>query len=73
MSLTALFGCRTAKLSTAEAQFDRGEYFAAANTYRKVYNKTSASKEKELRGRIAAKMGLCYERITMTSRASSAY
>ena len=41
-----LWGCHPAKLSTADAQFERGEYFAAADTYRRVYNKTSASKER---------------------------
>ena len=65
-------GCGTAKLSTAEAQRDRGEFFAAANTYRRVYNKTSV-KEKELRADIAAKMGYCYQRINMTARAAGAY
>lgn len=65
--------CNTAKLSTADAQFDRGEYFQAANTYRKVYNKTSATKERKLRGKIAARMGLCYELINVPSRAIAAY
>ena len=31
-------GCNSAKLSTADGQFRRGEYFAAAATYRKLYN-----------------------------------
>lgn len=44
-------GCNSAKLSTAEGQFRRGEYFAAAATYRKVYNKTSPRKERALRGK----------------------
>lgn len=65
--------CNTAKLSTADAQFDRGEYFQAANTYRKVYNKTSATKERPLRGKIAARMGLCYELLNVPSRAIAAY
>ena len=31
--------CGTAKLSVANEQYARGEYFDAAQTYRKVYNK----------------------------------
>ena len=33
-----LGGCRGAKLSVANEQFERGEYFEAQKTYRKVYN-----------------------------------
>ncbi len=65
--------CGTAKLSTAKAQFRRGEYFAAANTYRKVYNKTSPAKEKELRAQIARQMGICYEKLNIPARASASY
>ena len=32
-------GCRTPKLSEADAQFQRGEYYDASVTYKKVYNK----------------------------------
>ena len=70
--LTAV-SCNTAKLSTADAQFERGEYFQAAATYRKVYNKTSPAKERKLRGRIAARMGVCYERLNIPSRATGAF
>ncbi|MEG1587657.1 MAG: hypothetical protein RR346_12370, partial [Bacteroidales bacterium] len=68
-----IVSCNTAKLSTADAEFGRGEYFQAANTYRKVYNKTSASKERALRGKIAAKMATCYDRLNIPSRAAAAY
>ena len=33
-------GCKSAKLSTANEQFERGEYYDASKTYRKVYNKS---------------------------------
>lgn len=72
LSLIAV-SCGTAKLSTADAQYNRGEYFAAANTYRKVYNKTSAANEKELRAEIAYKMGICYEKLNIPARASASY
>lgn len=65
--------CGTAKLSTADAQFNRGEYFAAASTYRKVYNKTSAAKERKLRGEIAYKMGTCYRLLNAAPRSTGAY
>lgn len=57
-------GCNSAKLSTADGQFRRGEYFAAAATYRKVYNKTSPRKERALRGKIAFRMATCYRMLT---------
>lgn len=68
-----LWGCHPAKLSTADAQFERGEYFAAADTYRKVYNKTSASKERALRGRIAYSLATCYRILSSSPRAAAAY
>ena len=72
--LTGLMtSCHPAKLSTAEAQYERGEYYQAAATFRKVYNKTSPTKERPLRGKIAQLMGNCYLRLNMGSRASAAY
>ena len=64
-------GCG-AKLSTANAQYDRGEYFAAAATYRKVYNKTP-TKEKAERAQIAFRIGECYRRLNAAPRAAAAY
>ena len=68
-----LSSCNTAKLSTAEQQFSRGEYFAAANTFRKVYNKTSSTKERKLKGQLALKTAICYDKLNMSSRAVSSY
>jgi peptidoglycan-associated lipoprotein len=65
--------CNTAKLSTAEAEFDRGEYFQAASTYRKIYNKTSATKERRQRARIAERLAVCYDRLNMPARATASY
>ncbi len=69
----ALGGCRGAKLSDADAQMERGEYFDAAKTYRKVYNKLTKREERPLRGEIAFKMGNCYDRLSQAARASAAY
>lgn len=69
-----MFGaCHTAKLSTAEAQFARGEYHDAAATYRKVYNKTSSGKQRKLKGEIAYKMGTCYRLLNAAPRSTAAY
>ena len=69
----ALTGCGGAKLSVADEQMERGEYYDAANTYRKVYNKMKKREERPTRGVIAFKMGECYRRINMSARASAAY
>ncbi|MDE6268844.1 MAG: OmpA family protein [Muribaculaceae bacterium] len=66
--LLMLSGCRTPKLSTAEAQMERGEYFEAARTYRQVYNKLSPKADRPLRAEIAFKMGECYRRLRQNER-----
>ncbi len=68
-----LGGCRGAKLSTANEQFDRGEYFEASKTYRKVYNRLTKREERPLRGEVAFQMGECYRKLNMSARASAAY
>ena len=69
----ALAACGGAKLSVADEQYARGEYFEAQKTYRKVYNKLTKKEERPQRGAVAYKMGLCYERLGMAARASSAF
>ncbi|MCL1933606.1 MAG: OmpA family protein [Candidatus Azobacteroides sp.] len=64
--------CKTAKLSDAVAKEGRGEYYAAAQTYRKVYSKTSPKKT-WLRGSIAFHMAECYREIGNAQRALGAY
>ncbi len=44
-----LTGCG-AKLSVANEQFERGEYFDAQKTYRKVYNKLTKREQRPQRG-----------------------
>ena len=68
-----LVSCSGAKLSVANEQYARGEFYDAAQTYRKVYSKTNPSKERKLRGEIAFKMAECYRRINMAPRSSAAY
>lgn len=68
-----LSGCGGAKLSTANEQMARGEFFNAAKTYRSVYNKLSPKNDRELRGEVAFKMATCYRRLNQSARASAAY
>lgn len=49
-----------------------GEYYDAAGEFKKAYSKTQA-KEREKRGRCAAKMAYCYSRINATQKAIAAY
>ena len=69
----ALSSCGGAKLSVADEQMARGEYFDAQKTYRKVYNKLKKKEERPQRGEIAFKMGQCYQQLNMNARASAAY
>ena len=66
-------GCRTPKLSEADAQFQRGEYYDASVTYKKVYNKLRKKEERPQRGEVALKMGRCYRLLNMSARASAAF
>lgn len=49
-----------------------GEYFDAAEQYKKAYSKTP-TKEKKLRGERALKMARCYEHISSTQKALAGY
>lgn len=66
-------GCHTPKLSEADAQFQRGEYYDASVTYKKVYNKLRKKEERPQRGEVAFKMGRCYRLLNMSARASAAF
>lgn len=66
-------GCRTPKLSEADAQFQRGEYYDASVTYKKVYNKLRKKEERPQRGEVAFKMGRCYRLLNMSAHASAAF
>lgn len=68
-----LVGCSGAKLSVADEQMARGEYFEAAKTYRKVYNKLDPRQQRAERAAVAAKMGTCHARISQHARAAAAY
>ncbi|MCM1290888.1 MAG: OmpA family protein [Prevotella sp.] len=65
--------CKQAKLSVADEQLERGEYFDAARTYQKIYRKLTKREDRPLRGEIAYKMGTCYRRLNQSARASAAF
>lgn len=73
LSVIFLTGCRGAKLSDAQEQYARGEFYDASNTYRKVYNKLTKREDRPLRGEVAYQMGECYRRLNMSARAAAAY
>lgn len=60
-------------MSVADEQLARGEYFDAQKTYRKIYNKLSPREQRQLRGIVAAKMGVCYTKLGQNARAAAAY
>lgn len=67
-----LISCKSAKLSDAVERHERGEYYEAAQIYRRVYQKTS-SKKTHLRGNVAFNMAECYDEINNAGRALSGY
>lgn len=69
---TLLFSCKTVKLSVAEEKQQIGEYYEAANMYRKIYSKSKPA-QRDLRAYVSYRMGICYQKINNTSRATSAY
>lgn len=71
--LFASSGCGGAKLSAADEAMARGEYFDAAKTYRKVYNKLTKREERAQRGEVAFKMAQCHQKLNQYSRAAAAY
>lgn len=71
--LLLLSSCGGAKLSKGDEAFARGEFFEAQKIYKKVYNKLSGKKDREMRGAVAYKQGLCYERLNMAANASKSF
>lgn len=66
-------GCKQAKLSVANEQFARGEYFEASKTYRKVYNQLTDRKDRPLRGEVAYQLATCYRKLNQSARAAASY
>jgi peptidoglycan-associated lipoprotein len=57
----------------ADEQMERGEYFEASRTYRKIYNKLKKPSERTLRGEVAYKLGIAHSRLNQPARAAGAF
>ena len=72
-ALIALASCGTERaMKKAEQHQAIGEYYDAAQQYRKAYQQTPA-KERTERGQRAVKMARCYAKINQTQRAIPAF
>ena len=68
-----LSGCGAeSAMKKGDKFFALGEYYDAANQYKKAYSQTK-TKERNLRGQRALKMADCYRRINNTQRAIASY
>lgn len=72
LSVVCLSSCNTANLSDARLQYVRGEYYAASETYRKVYRNLKPN-ERAMRGVVAYEMAESYKKLNYPIRASSGY
>ena len=73
VTVSFLSSCSSVKLSVADAQMKRGEYFDAAKTYKKLYNKLKSKEMRQLRAEVAFKMGECYRHIGQDASAATDY
>lgn len=65
--------CQTAKLSTALDEMERGEYYKASQTLKKVYRKTDPRAERYQRSQVAWLMGQCYDKLMIPAQAAASY
>lgn len=73
LSVLLLTSCAIDKnMKKGEKYLALGEYYDAANEFKRAYSKTSP-KDKEKRGERALKMAHCYERSLQTQKAIAAY
>lgn len=68
-----LTSCKSVKMRDGDDTYARGEYYSAANIYRKLYNKYRAKEDRPTRGEAAFKMGLCYRKLNQSARAVGAF
>jgi outer membrane protein OmpA-like peptidoglycan-associated protein len=74
MAAVLLSGCGGADsaMKKGDKLFALGEYYDAAEQYKKAYAKTP-TKDRSIRGKRALRMGDCYRRINYTQKAIAAY
>lgn len=73
LALSALTACQTAKLSSALEEYDRGEYFKASQTLRKVYRQTDPRTEREKRGEVSWYLAQSFDRLMIPAQATASY
>lgn len=73
LALAGMTSCGGAKLATANEQMQRGEYYDAQRTYRKIYNKLTKKEDRALRGEVAWRMAECHRHLSQFMRAAAAY
>jgi len=72
LALTTGCGSADQAVKKGDKFYALGEYFDAANQYKKAYSQTPP-KQRALRGQRALKMAECYRRINYTQKAIAAY
>lgn len=73
LAATAMVSCKSVKLTDADDTMARGEFFNAANMYRKIYNRLTKPEERPLRGEVAFKLANCYQRLNRPVNAAASY
>lgn len=71
--MLGITSCRSTKLSVADEQMARGEYFDASKTYRKIYNQLTKREDRTKRGEVAFKLGEAHRKLSQNERAASAF
>ena len=69
----SLASCKGPKLRDADEAYDRGEYFDAAQIYRKLYNRYNRKEDAWLRGELAFQLGMCHLKLNQGNRAAAAF
>ncbi|MDE5773511.1 MAG: tetratricopeptide repeat protein, partial [Muribaculaceae bacterium] len=73
IAVVSLMSCKSVKLSDADDQMSRGEYYDASKTYRKIYNRLTKREDRPLRGEVAYKLATCYRLLNQSARAAASY
>lgn len=66
-------GCSSPKLAQGDEAYSKGEYFEAQKIYRKAYESFKNRDQRKIKGETAFKLGLCYDKLGMSSRAVGAF
>lgn len=74
VAVVLLAGCSTAaRLKKADRRYANGEYYAAADVYKRTQKRISTKKQRKLKGEVSFKLGECYRNTNNHTRAVRAY